>query len=250
MVGIVLVSHSKKLAEGVAELAIAMGGPDLPLRAVGGLDLPGYPLGTDASRVLEAIQAVYSEDGVLVLMDLGSAVLSAEMALEMLAEEQRSKVILSTAPLVEGAVAAAVQARLGSPIERVISEAQEALAAKAKQLAPNDTLNQQSGTESHGIASPETSLTVDRIVDSRTGLHARPAARFVQLANRFPEAEITVRNTTRGRGPVSAKSINSVTGLGVEQGDRIQLSAAGTDAQHALDALCSLIDDNFGDELS
>ena len=84
MIGIVIVSHSAKLAEGVVELARGMGGPDLLIRAAGGLDLPGQPLGTDPMIVLAAIEQVYSEEGVLVLMDLGSAVLSAEMALGLL----------------------------------------------------------------------------------------------------------------------------------------------------------------------
>ncbi len=84
MIGIVLVSHSPKVAEGVAELAREMGGADIRLEPVGGLDMPDRPMGTDAVLVMQAIERAWSEDGVLVLMDLGSAVLSAEMALDML----------------------------------------------------------------------------------------------------------------------------------------------------------------------
>ena len=80
MVGLVVVSHSARLAEGVVELAAQMAGPEVRIGAAGGLDEPGGALGTDASRVLRAIDDVWSEDGVLVLMDLGSAVLSAELA--------------------------------------------------------------------------------------------------------------------------------------------------------------------------
>ena len=136
MIGLVIVSHSAALAEGVVELARGMGGPDLPIAAAGGLDLPGHPMGTDPMRVLAAIEQVYSPDGVLVLMDLGSAVLSAEMALDMLTSEKQARVLLCAAPLVEGAVAAAVQARLGDPLERVLAEALGGLAGKAAQLAP------------------------------------------------------------------------------------------------------------------
>lgn len=94
MIGLVIVSHSAKLAEGVVELARGMAGPEVPLAATGGLALPDQPLGTDAGLVLQAIEQVHSDDGVLVLMDLGSAVLSAEMALEMLSPEQRARVRL------------------------------------------------------------------------------------------------------------------------------------------------------------
>ncbi len=88
MVGIVIVSHSYALAEGVAELARQMGGPDVRIETAGGLDLPDHPIGTDAVMVMSAVERAWSPDGVLVLMDLGSAVLSAEMALELLPEER------------------------------------------------------------------------------------------------------------------------------------------------------------------
>ena len=87
MVGIVIVSHSFRIAEGVAELAREMGGPDIRLETAGGLDMPDHPIGTDAVLVMQAIERAWSEDGVLVLMDLGSAVLSAEMALDLLEPE-------------------------------------------------------------------------------------------------------------------------------------------------------------------
>jgi phosphocarrier protein FPr len=82
MLGIVIVSHSAKLAEGVEELARQMTQGQVPLVAAGGIDDPDNPIGTDAMRIYAAIEQVYSDDGVLVLMDMGSALLSAEMALE------------------------------------------------------------------------------------------------------------------------------------------------------------------------
>src|ERR1043166_4075017 len=109
MVGLVIVSHSEKIAAGVAELARGVAGPDVRIAATGGLDLPDHPLGTDANLVADAITQVYSDDGVIVLMDLGSAVLSAEMALEQIPVERHARIVLCEAPLVEGAIAAAVQ---------------------------------------------------------------------------------------------------------------------------------------------
>ena len=247
MVGLVIVSHSAKLAEGVAELARGMGGPDLLLRATGGLDLPGRPLGTDPLLVLQAIDEVYSHDGVVVLMDLGSAVLSAEMALDMLPPERRTHVMLCEAPLVEGAVAAAVQARLGSPLAGVIAEARGALAAKAAHLGAADTFPQD------GRAAPAAGTGVGAqrelrlAVRNRLGLHARPAARFVQTANQYPGADVRLRDLTTGRGPVNAASINAVATLGVRQGHEIVLTASGPEAQAALEALRALAAEDFGD---
>src|SRR5262249_56090833 len=118
MGGIVIVAHSATLAAAVGELAAERSGPDVRSELAGGLAEEGA-LGTDAVRVMEAIGRADSGDGVLVLMDLGSAVLSAETALDFLEPQQRESVLLCEAPLVEGAVAAAVAAKLGEPLEAV-----------------------------------------------------------------------------------------------------------------------------------
>ncbi len=164
MVGIVIVSHSEKLATGLQELVQQLSGAvpqgmdaDIPRFAIAaGIDDPENPLGTDAMRVYQAIESVYSDEGVLVLMDLGSAVLSAEMALEFLPEAQRAKVRLCEAPLVEGAIAAVVQAAAGADIEQVITEARGALAAKAAQLF--GVSSQESVVNTTRDTSPPTSL--------------------------------------------------------------------------------------------
>src|SRR3954447_8095454 len=134
MVNLVIVSHSAQLAEGVAELAGEMGGGEVAIEPAGGLD--DGSIGTDAGRVRAAGERVRSPDGVLVLMDLGSALMSAEIALEML--EDGGPVRMTAAPLVEGAVAAAARARGGAPLAEVAAEARGALAAKAAQLEEED----------------------------------------------------------------------------------------------------------------
>src|SRR6476620_8687737 len=106
MIGLVIVSHSTKLAEGVRELAVQMVKDRVPIAVAAGIDDLADPIGTDPMRVMAAIEAVYSTDGVLVLMDLGSALMSAEMALEFLTPEQQAHIFLCEAPLVEGATAA------------------------------------------------------------------------------------------------------------------------------------------------
>lgn len=245
MVGLVLVSHSAKLAEGVAELARGMAGPDVKIAATGGMDLPDHPLGTDTSMILKGIDEVYSDDGVLVLMDLGSAILSSEMALDELTPDRRAHIALCQAPFVEGAIAAAVQARLGANLGQVQAEALGALSAKQTHFGGQE---QQPNVAPISTAVPSSAPThtLRLTVQNALGLHARPAARFVQTAARY-NADLRVRNLTTGRGPISAKSINGVTTLGVLRGHEIEVSAAGADATSALDAIQALANNNFGD---
>ncbi len=121
MIGIVLVSHSAQLAHGVKELVDQMARGTVKIAAVGGG--PEGSLGTNAEEIRAAIEAVYSPDGVLVLMDLGSAVMSAEVAVEALDPEQAQHVLLSNAPLVEGAVIAAVEGSIGKSLEETETSA-------------------------------------------------------------------------------------------------------------------------------
>jgi phosphoenolpyruvate-protein phosphotransferase/dihydroxyacetone kinase phosphotransfer subunit len=242
MVGIVIVSHSAALAESVVEVAREMGGPEVALEPAGGVEAPEPALGTDAMRVLAAIERADSGDGVLVLMDLGSAVLSAEMALDLLPPEQRTRVRLSDAPLIEGAVAAAVTARAGAPLEQVAEEARGGLLPKTSHLAVDAAPTVQSSVAPAGVA-----LERRLQIRNRLGLHARPAARFVQTASSF-DAEMTVSNLTTGQGPASARSLNALAILGVREGHEILVRASGPDAEAALAALESLAERNFDEE--
>jgi multiphosphoryl transfer protein len=259
MVGIVIVSHSAQLAEGVVELAREMAGPDVAIVAAGGLDLPDRPLGTDAALIARAIDQAWSDDGVLVLMDLGSAVLSAEMAAEMIPDEQQSKVLLCEAPLVEGAVAAAVAARLGDQLDQVAAEARGALAGKAAHLAaapgpdagtapPEQAAPGQAapGQAASAGADGERPLELRITVANRLGLHARPAARFVQTVGQY-DATVTAENVTVPAGPASARSLNGVATLGVQQGHEVLVKASGRQAPQVLAALRDLAEEDFGE---
>jgi phosphocarrier protein FPr len=248
VIGIVLVSHSAKVAEGVAELAREMGGADVRLEPVGGLDMPDRPMGTDAVLVMQAIERVWSEDGVLVLMDLGSAVLSAEMALDMLPTDRRERILLCEAPFVEGAVAAAVAARLGRSLQEVAEEARGGLGPKAAHLgtpapSPDDPVSAPDAGEAAG---PHASVRLS--VENPLGLHARPAARFVQTAGRF-DADVRVTNRTTGAGPANARSLNAVATLGIRQGHQIDVRAWGLEAQAAIEAIEALAAERFGDDV-
>lgn len=120
MVGLVIVSHSPQLAAGVKELADQMTQGQVGIAAAGGT-LDGA-LGTSVDLIRQAVEQVASDDGVLILMDLGSAVMSAETAIEGLSVRCK----LSNAPLVEGAVMAAVEASIGSDLEKTNATAEGA----------------------------------------------------------------------------------------------------------------------------
>jgi dihydroxyacetone kinase phosphotransfer subunit len=126
-VGLVVVSHSVRIAEGTAELAGQMAGSEVRIVPAGGLE--DGTIGTDAARIAAAIEAADAGAGVVVLVDLGSAVLSTVTALELLGEP--TNVRLSRGPIVEGAVIAAVQASTGSTLDEVL-EAAEAAASMPK----------------------------------------------------------------------------------------------------------------------
>lgn len=123
-VGLVIVSHSTRLAEGVAELAGQMAHGKVAIAVAGGTAEGG--LGTSVEKILDALLLVDGPDGILVLLDLGSAVMATEMAVEAFAHDSPHTVIISSAPLVEGAVIAAVEASVGNSLQEVAEAAASA----------------------------------------------------------------------------------------------------------------------------
>jgi phosphocarrier protein FPr len=237
-VGLVVVSHSRALGEAAAELGreVLQGG-QVRVEVAAGLD--DGSLGTDATAVLAALERAEQGDGVVVLMDLGSAVLSAELALELLDDAARGRVVLSPAPLVEGLVAACVAAAGGADRAAVAAEARAGLAGKQAHL----------GDELPGPAAPR-SPDVDGTVTGRVtvtaphGLHARPAARLVQAARAAP-VPVEGRNATTGSDWVPATSMAQVAVLAVLHDHDLELRASGPGAREAVEALVALVERGF-----
>ena len=119
MVGFVIVSHSKKLAEGVLDLARMMA-PDAKIAAAGGMEDGSF--GTSFEKIRDAIEEVYSEDGVIVLMDMGSAVMTTEMVLETM---EGKKIRMADCPVAEGAVTGTVDARVGMGIDEILQDLEQ-----------------------------------------------------------------------------------------------------------------------------
>ena len=122
-VGVVIVSHSPKVAEGAADMVRQLVGEEVPLAWTGGN--PSGGLGTDVGQIMAAIDRAWSNAGVVILVDLGGAETNSEMAIEMLPEDRRGKVLICNAPVVEGAVVAATEAAGGSSVDIVQQTAEE-----------------------------------------------------------------------------------------------------------------------------
>ncbi|MEO6996961.1 MAG: dihydroxyacetone kinase phosphoryl donor subunit DhaM [Terracoccus sp.] len=242
-VGIVVVSHSPRLAQAAVDLALQMvvgQRPPIAIAAGAGDDV----IGTDAVRIADAIATVASDHGVLVLMDLGSALLSSELALELL-EEPAPPVRLSSAPFVEGLLAAVVLAASGASLDEVDRGAVAALDAKSSQLS--------NATEPDAVpGSPDVAAadaTAEVTLVNRDGLHARPAAAVVALVAPF-EATVTVTNLRTGVGPMSARTPIGLASLAARMSDTIRVEATGSDARSAVEALRDLVANGFGEEPS
>lgn len=124
MIGIVIVSHSAKIAEGVVELCYEMVDKDMKILPAGGT--ADGRIGTDPMLIKSAIENAYSGDPVVILADIGSSIMNAEMAKELLDEEIQEKTYILDTPIVEGGIAVSVQAYISNNIERILDAAEEA----------------------------------------------------------------------------------------------------------------------------
>lgn len=212
-VALVLVSHSADLARGVAEVAAQMA-PDVRLLPAGGA--PDGGIGTDPDRVEAAVVEALTDGDVVILTDLGSAVLTAESVVEVLEVEDR--VAVPDAPLVEGAVAAAVAAQQGGD-RHAVAAAARAAGAPTAAGARSDVGPAGQGPVVRRVA----------VVADPAGLHARPAA---LLARIVADRGVPVRV-----GGADATSVLALLALGATGGAAVDVEASGPGAVEAVDAV-------------
>lgn len=245
MVNLVIVSHSARLGEGVGELAqqMLMGG-DCKIAIAAGIDDPQNPIGTDPIKVMEAIESVADADHVLVMMDIGSALLSAETALDLLDPTIAAKVRLCAAPLVEGTLAATVSAATGADIDKVIADAMNALEAKREQLGLPSSASEPRITPSFS-AQDASAKSVSVVIKNPNGLHVRPASRLVATLSAF-NADLLLEKNGKC---VTPDSLNQISLLQVRCHDTVRLLASGEQADDALAAFSRLAAENFGESL-
>ncbi|OIQ94589.1 phosphoenolpyruvate-protein phosphotransferase [mine drainage metagenome] len=239
-VALLLVSHSQALARATAALAAQMTGGAVVLDCAAGCGPDHGDLGTDPLLVQERLAALDTAAGTLVLVDLGSALLSADMALDMVEPDLKARARLVAAPFVEGAVAAAVAAAAGLPLDAVAAEARQALAPKQAQLGETPP---QAAPEATPPSPPPANLpeaVAEAVIRDPHGLHARPAARLAVAAAAFT-AELFVSDAETGKGPAPARSLVALGTLGARSGHRLRISGRGGDAPQAVKALADLI---------
>ncbi|MFV4913809.1 HPr family phosphocarrier protein [Microbacterium lacticum] len=255
MIGFVVVSHSEPLAVAAVDLAMQMiHGDAPPVRVAAGAD-GGF--GTDAVAIAAAIDELAEIDGVLILTDLGSAVLSSELALEL--RESTQPVRISGGPFVEGATAGIVRAATGGTLDEVAAEAAGALAAKqphgeeprGEEPPRGEAPAPDASGAGAGAPAPEASPTGDVVerdvtVVNPVGLHSRPASVVVKAASGWGTVP-TVTDLTNGKGPAPANSMIALLALGATKDHVLRLRAEGPDAAAAVDALAALIEDGFGE---
>ena len=242
MVNLVIVSHSARLGEGVGELARQMLMNDgCKLAIAAGIDDPASPIGTDPLKVMAAIESVADTDHVLVMMDIGSALLSAETALDLLDPAIAAKVRLCAAPLVEGTLAATVSAAAGSGINKVIEDAMNALEAKRVQLGLPSPAHHASLPPA--LADDREARSVSVVIQNPNGLHVRPASKLVAALAGF-NANLVLE---KGGKCVTPDSLNQIALLQVRRNDTLKLLASGPDADAALATFQALAAENFGE---
>jgi len=240
VVNLILISHSKPLAAATRELALQMTAGEVRIALAAGFDDANHPYGTDPLHITRAIHEVYTPDGVVVLADLGSAVMNAEIALESLPERMRKRVLLSLAPFVEGAVAAAAQAGAGASLAEVLREAENVGEGKAATVGVDRYVSLPDDLAIPDSDKREISITVP----NELGLHARPAARLVGLLHGY-RSYVLVRE--RGGLSVNAKSISKVMTLDVKKGDILIFEIYGEDGAEVEKTLAQFTAANFGD---
>jgi PTS hybrid protein len=230
LVCLVIVSHSRALAAGVAELAGQMA-PAVRILPVGGQ--ADGTLGTSFDAIEGALEQATADGGyALVLTDLGSAVLTTESVLEFCDEEVVARVRLADAPLVEGAVAAAVAAEGGAGLPEVLAAAERAGSTFGAVPDP--------GAGPAAAVGDEHAVTATVQVRNAMGLHARPAALLARAMAGY-DAQVQI-------GGVDAASVLELMGLGVTRGRELQIEARGPQASAAVDTAVSMFAEGFGEQ--
>jgi PTS hybrid protein len=226
-VGLVIVSHSRKVAEGVAELAAQMA-PGVTLVPAGGTADDGGAeiIGTSLDRVMEALSAADTGSGAVVLADLGSAVMTAESALEFLGDPET--MLLADAPLVEGSVAAAVAAQSGGNPQTVRRAAEE---ANRQPTAVRDAPGKAT------VGGP--AVTADLTLINPMGLHTRPAAALAGALGVL-DADIEING-------MDGKSVMMLMALGAGMGKTLHVTATGAQAEEAVALVRREVERGFGE---
>lgn len=247
MVNLIFVSHSKELAEVTSKYIKEITKSKTSIAFCGGVGVDKKEFGTDPIDILNTIEEVYSEDGVIIFCDMGSALISSELSISMLDKNKQQNVKITSAPFVEGGIVASIQASLNKKINEIIFESLESLSSKKSYVEYEKDL--QSNQNNNEINESLENLLKDYKkkeykITLNNGFHARPIFQLINIATNS-KSLVYIANKTKNKRPIQANNITKITLLNIEYNDIMEVYAKGDDTDDVFNKIQELINSEF-----
>lgn len=231
MIGLVIVAHMRSIAEETALFVSNATGGDIPVSFAGGKNGGYKEAGSDIDDIEGAIRRVYSDDGAIVLADIGGSVHTCLAAISKL-QAELPNICISSAPLVEGAMLAAAQIAAGSTLDVVLKEAKNSTTLKERLIGEHDL-----------FSDSENALSYRFKIYNPHGLHARPAATIVKSISSM-NADVKLRNVTGGTPFINGKSLNKLALSNISYGDTVEVVCTGPDRKAVMNILKDFVQES------
>lgn len=244
MVSLIFVSHSNEFAEATSKYIKEITKSKTSIAFCGGIGNDKKEFGTDPIDILNTIEEVYNDDGVIIFCDMGSALISSELSISMLDEYKQPNVKITSAPFIEGGVIAAIQSSLNKKINDIIFEALGSLSGKKsyteyeKDLQNNNEKNEDYNNLLKDYKKNEYKITL------ANGFHARPVFKLISIASNS-KSLVYIANKTKNKGPIQADNITKITLLNIEYNDVMEVYAKGPDSEEVFHKIKELVNQEF-----
>ena len=240
VVSLIFVSHSNELAKSMKKYIYDITKTEVPIGFSGGVGDDFKELGTDPTDIFNLIEEMYTDDGIIIFCDLGSALISSEMAISMLDDDKKEKVKLTSAPFLEGGILAAIESSLNKNIDEIKRELNNSLDAKKSYIDDDEE------TEKENAANNDLKdyLRQEYKILLKNGLHARPIFMFMNMVSKS-NCSVLITNKTKNKNIISADSMSKISLLSIQYNDIVEVYAKGENAQNFLESLKDLFDGKF-----
>lgn len=247
MVNLIFVSHSNELAEATSKYIKEITKSKNSIAFCGGVGVDKKEFGTDPIDILNIIEEVYSEDGVIIFCDMGSALISSQLAISMLDENKQPNVKITSAPFVEGGIIASIQASLNKKINDIILESLESLSSKKSYVEYEGYL--QNSQNDNGKNERVENLLKDYKkreykITLNNGFHSRPVFQLINIVTNS-KSSVYIANKTKNKGPIQADNITKITLLNMEYNDTMEVYAKGEDTDEVFNKIQELVNLEF-----
>ncbi|MEI0581127.1 dihydroxyacetone kinase phosphoryl donor subunit DhaM [Brachyspira pilosicoli] len=242
MVGLIFVSHSNELAKNMKKYIYDITKTEVPIGFSGGVGDDFKELGTDPTDIYNLIEEMYTDDGIIIFCDLGSALISSEMAISMLDDDKKEKVKLTSAPFLEGGILAAIEASLNKNIDEIKKELNNSLDAKKSYIDDDE----EEEVEKNNAADNNLKdyIRQEYKILLKNGLHARPIFMFMNMVSKS-NCSVLITNKTKNKNIISADSMSKISLLNIQYNDIVEVYAKGEEAQKFLENVKDLFDGKF-----